>query len=173
MQNLKPLASLYSWAGRFEYHLVGNPEDRFLLTWFNYFALIISCCYASSPGFRCTDPLNALAFTYTDSLIGGPQDTNDQLQTFGQPHGKTNKITFAPSEDSDQPGHSPSLIRVFSVRMKKPWVLSYPLSTQWRLWSDWADAQADLSFLLGAHVILWVLSCGSSFNNKLALLSSK
>ena len=40
---------------------------------------------------------------------------------------------------------SPSLIRVFAVRMKKPWVRSYPLSTQRRLWSDWADAQADLS----------------------------
>ena len=52
------------------------------------------------------------------------------------------------SEDSDQPGHSPSLIRVFAVRMKTPWALSYPLSAlsaQRRLWSDWADAQADLS----------------------------
>ena len=29
--------------------------------------------------------------------------------------------------------------------MKKPWVLSYPLSAQRRLWSDWADVQADLS----------------------------
>ena len=47
----------------------------------------------------------------------------------------------APSEDSDQP----SLIRVFAVRMKKTWVLSYPLRAQRRLWSDWADAQADLS----------------------------
>ena len=46
----------------------------------------------------------------------------------------------APSEDSDQPGHPPSLIRVFVVRMKKPWALSYPLSAQRRLWSDWADA---------------------------------
>ena len=55
-----------------------------------------------------------------------------------------------PSEDSDQPGHPPSLIRVFAVRMKKAWVLSYPLSTQWRLWSDWAEAQADLS-LCWAH----------------------
>ena len=36
----------------------------------------------------------------------------------------------APSEDSDQPGH---LIRVFAVRMKKAWVLSYPLSAQRRL----------------------------------------
>ena len=29
--------------------------------------------------------------------------------------------------------------------MKKVWVLSYPLSAQRRLWSDWAHAQADLS----------------------------
>ena len=29
MQNLKPQASLYSWAGRFESYLVANPEDRF------------------------------------------------------------------------------------------------------------------------------------------------
>ena len=56
-----------------------------------------------------------------------------------------------PSEDSDQPGHLPSLIRVFVVRMKKAWLLSYPLSTQRRLWSDWADAQADLS-LRWAHM---------------------
>ena len=40
---------------------------------------------------------------------------------------------FAPSEDSDQPGHPPSLIRVFAVRMKKAWLLSYPLSAQRRL----------------------------------------
>ena len=38
-----------------------------------------------------------------------------------------------------------SLIRVFTVCMKKAWVLSFPLSTQRRLWSDWADAQSDLS----------------------------
>ena len=31
------------------------------------------------------------------------------------PHDKTNQMTFAPSEDSDQPGHPPSLIRVFVV----------------------------------------------------------
>ena len=32
------------------------------------------------------------------------------------PHDKTNKMAWAPSEDSDQPGHPPSLIRVFTVR---------------------------------------------------------
>ena len=46
--------------------------------------------------------------------------------------------------------HPPSLIRVFAVRMKKAWVLSYPLSAQRRLWSDWVDAQTDLS-LRWAH----------------------
>ena len=34
-----------------------------------------------------------------------------------EPHrDKTNKMARAPSEDSDQPGHPPSLIRVFAVR---------------------------------------------------------
>ena len=31
-------------------------------------------------------------------------------------HDKTNKMTFVPSENSDQPGHPSSLIRVFAVR---------------------------------------------------------
>ena len=39
----------------------------------------------------------------------------------------------APSEDSDQPGHPPSLIRVFAVRMKKALVLNDTLSAQQRL----------------------------------------
>ena len=51
------------------------------------------------------------------------------------PHNKTNNMTCVPSEDSDQPGHSPSLIRAFADRMKKPWVLSYQLSAQRRFWS--------------------------------------
>ena len=38
---------------------------------------------------------------------------------FEPPHDKTNKMACAPSEDSDQPGQPPSLIRVFAVRMKK------------------------------------------------------
>ena len=49
------------------------------------------------------------------------------------PHDKTNKMACTPSENSGQPGHPPSLIRVFAVRMKKAWVLSYPLSAQRRL----------------------------------------
>ena len=51
----------------------------------------------------------------------------------------------------NEPGHPPSLIRVFTVCMTKAWVLNYPLSAQWRLWSDWADAQPDLR-LRWAHM---------------------
>ena len=48
--------------------------------------------------------------------------------------------------------------------MKKAWVLSYPLIAQRRLWSDWADAQADRS-LRWAHryFFLLVLSWGGSY----------
>ena len=72
----------------------------------------------------------------------------------------TNKQSdCAPSEDSYQPGHPSSLIRVFAVRMKKYWVLSYPLSAQRRLWSDWADAQADLSLRWAhTHFVGFVMS---------------
>ena len=37
---------------------------------------------------------------------------------FEQRHDKINKEACAPSEHSDQPGHSPSLIRVCAVRFK-------------------------------------------------------
>ena len=53
----------------------------------------------------------------------------------------------------------PRLIRVFAVRMKKAWVLSYPLSAQQRLRSDWADAQADLSLRWApSHFVGFVMS---------------
>ena len=58
---------------------------------------------------------------------------NDK-RLFEPRHDKTNKMSVrpAPSEDSDQSGHPPSLIRVFAAHMKK------------------ADAQVDLS-LRWAH----------------------
>ena len=45
----------------------------------------------------------------------------------------------APSEDSDQPGHPPSLIRVFAMRSMGSWRLQLSSCGQRRLWSDWAD----------------------------------
>ena len=85
------------------------------------------------------------------------------------PHDKTNRMACAPSEDSVQPRHPPSLIRVFAVRIKKDWVLSYPLSAQRRLWSVWASlislggrpGWSESS--LGAQMILFVSSWGGSY----------
>ena len=70
-------------------------------------------------------------------------------------HDKTNKMICAPSEDSDQPGHPPSLIRVSAVRLKQNWVLSYPLSAQRRLCSHSADAKADLSLRWTQKSFCW------------------
>ena len=74
------------------------------------------------------------------------------------PLDKTNKMACVPSKDPGQPGHLPSLIRVFAFHMKKAWVLSYPLSAQRRLWTDWADAQADLSLhWMHSHFVGFVM----------------
>ena len=73
---------------------------------------------------------------------GTKQDQMSRLMT------KPNEIPCQPSEDTDQPGHPPSLIGVFAVRIKNAWILHYPLSAQWRPWSAW---QADPS-LRWAHM---------------------
>ena len=50
-------------------------------------------------------------------VIGLPMGTTLVVSpTYEPQHYKTSKMTCAPSEDSDQPGHPPSLIRVFAVR---------------------------------------------------------
>ena len=68
------------------------------------------------------------------------------------PHSqKTYLQTWAPSEDSDQPAHSRSLIRIFTGRFLDSQVCNVSLCGQRKLWSDCADAQADLS-LRWAHI---------------------
>ena len=49
------------------------------------------------------------------------------------------------SEDSDQPGHPPSLIRIFAVHSMTSSGPKLSSRGQRRLWSDWAHAQADLN----------------------------
>ena len=58
-------------------------------------------------------------------------------------HEKTYLLKCASKEDSDQPAHLRSLIRIFIVRMKKLCILVYPKCAHWRLWSD--SDSADLS----------------------------
>ena len=78
-----------------------------------------------------------------------------------------------PSEDSDQLGHPPSLIRVFAVHSMDCYGPKLSSCWQQRLWSDWANAQADLS-LHWAHTnfVGFVMSRLKSFTDLVPLLSA-
>ena len=65
------------------------------------------------------------------------------------PHDKTNNVGVRPETIQISLDIHPVWAES-AVRMKKAWVLIYPLSAWRRLWSDWTDAQADLS-LRWAH----------------------
>ena len=65
----------------------------------------------------------------------------------------------APSEDSDQPGHPPSLIRAFAVRTMGSKGPKLSSCGQRRLWSDRANSQADLSLRWAhTHFVGFVMS---------------
>ena len=66
--------------------------------------------------------------------------------TYEPQHYKTNKMTCALSEDSDQPGHPPS-----------QWVAEDPmfLHADSEDWSDWVDVQADLSLCWAQRSFCW------------------
>ena len=59
-----------------------------------------------------------------------------------------------PSEYSDQPGHPPSLIRVFTMHSMSSWGPNISSCGWRRLWSVWANVQADPS-LRWAHMPFW------------------
>ena len=83
---------------------------------------------------------------------------------FEPPHDKTNKMTFVPSEDSDQPGHPPSLIRVSAVRSMGSWGPNFASGGQRWLWSDWADVQADLSLRWAHRSFCWFCHAVAQFS---------
>ena len=72
-------------------------------------------------------------------------------------HDKTNKVSVRPAKTQISLGIRP-VWSVFSVRMKNAWVLA----THWAHgedWSDWADAQADLSLRWAhTHFVGFVMS---------------
>ena len=66
-----------------------------------------------------------------DQKIMGIREEEKQGRNAKEPlNDKTNKMNCGPSKDLDQPGHPPSLIRVFAVHMKKHWALNFLLCAQ-------------------------------------------
>ena len=117
-----------------------------------------------------------------------------KISQYEPPHDKTNKMVCEPSEDSDQPGHYPNLIRIFAVRMKKTRVLTYQFVAQRRLlirlggcpgWSVFVGAKAFCWFChevahicteyqvweLRSHSPIWSYLCKASSVYSVWLLS--
>ena len=93
----------------------------------------------------------------TRSVVSGKQ--GPWQLSFELRHDKTNKTSVRPAKTQISLGIRTVWSRVFAVRMKKPWVLSYPLSAQRRLWSDWVNAQSDLSLRWAhTHFVGFVMS---------------
>ena len=62
------------------------------------------------------NPFLSLALAFCSALILKLKLKTIHLSSFEPPYDKTNEMACASTEDSDQPGHPPSLIRVFAVR---------------------------------------------------------
>ena len=82
--------------------------------------------------------------------------SQEHRYTLVPPHDKTNKMICAPSEDADQPGHPPRVIRAFAVCSKDSQGSKVSSCGQWRLIKlggcpGWSESS------LGAHAILLVL----------------
>ena len=84
---------------------------------------------------------------------------------FEPPHNKTNLMTCAPNEDSNQPGHPPSLIRVFAVRSVGSQGSKVSSVGQRRLWLDWAYDQADLNLCWAHRWFCWFCHAVVHFNS--------
>ena len=91
------------------------------------------------------------------------------ITTFERPHVKTNKVACAPSKNSDQPGHQPSLISLHCPAWRK----LCSLVTQW-VHSEDSDQTGWMPRLIrvfpGRKVILLVLSWGGSYMVAIAML---
>ena len=69
-----------------------------------------------------------------------------KLNNFKSAHNKAYNMTCATSEDSDQPAHSRSLIRVFADRMCHLQPPVYPKTDKREPLSCWVNVQADPNF---------------------------
>ena len=89
---------------------------------------VISSGWALTLGYHKNDPMMYTRYTAGLCIVVSKSQSESFLIRIDSPalrflsfiteppHDKTNEMACAPSEDSDQPGHPPSRIRVFAVR---------------------------------------------------------
>ena len=103
------------------------------------------------------------------------QNTWTQKQAFlFQPADiETNNINYVQSEDLGQPGCLPSPIRVVTaVRFMGSYGLTH-LHVDSEDWSDWMDAQADLSLCWAHRTFCWFCHVLAHFTNQSSSQSFK
>ena len=86
---------------------------------------------------------NSVKIEIRSALKGGKNVLNSHF-TFEPQRQNAYLQTCAPSEDSDQPAHSRSLIKIFSMRTFDSQGCKVSPCGQRRLWLVCTDAQADL-----------------------------
>ena len=110
---------------------------------------------------QCCKNITALQQTKAQKLVAVTICSHIHYSpTINEPeHDKTNKITYVPNKDSDQPGrislHSHAVWSVFAVRSKDSPGTKASSYRQQRLRSDWVNAQPDLSLRWAHRSFCW------------------
>ena len=104
MKNFSNLAILCSRADWFETYLVGNPADRF-----SHIKAPIIFAVRAFFSFQNICKVLDCSYMFSSSASG--------LNLYEPGHEISNNMDFAASKASNQPAHTPSLIRVFASRL--------------------------------------------------------
>ena len=132
IRTFKPLAGLCSWAARFDSHLVRNLKDGF-----------------SRDGAHIIQ-VAVVYFVVRFTLpCAGERSVN--VKSAAARQNQQNDLSTQRRFGSDWVFWSESWLSA----CRNIFVLSCPLSTLQRLWSDWADAQADLSLRWAQRSFCW------------------
>ena len=117
IRNFKRLTGFFGCTGQLESTLVTNPKDRFSRDMAHLSQPMWEGCLSQRQTAKVQMSLCIWLSVLTCQILCCWHTIPNLNEP---PHDKTNKMTCAPSEDPSR------LIRVFAVRMKIPWVPSYP-----------------------------------------------
>ena len=101
------------WSGQSWRYLLCATQVLFHVTWRQKFRPRLYVRRLLTRSIWRIGPVIEISLPVGSALVVSP--------TYEPQHYKTNKMFCAPSKDSDQPGHPPSLITVFAVRTMGSW----------------------------------------------------
>ena len=145
---------IYEWLTR-----MSRVKRRFIIDYFRKWRIILGCNFhrlSRTINMQYSETLKTQPFTSIVFFIYS--DWRYQLCQIWAVSWQNQQCGCAPSEDSDQPGRPASLFRDFALCSVGSWGPKISSSGRRRLWSDWADAQADLSLRWAhSHIVGFVM----------------